>query len=137
MKLPIIIICVLWVAALRAAPEEKKQGPAFPSATISIEGSQAEKSLSQVIDIRPATILPGFVGELGVTNVEGSTTLSIDGKSVGEMSWRYIARTEFGDVYIVICTTPEGKKDATALLFDGKTGASAHCGTWHVSIQNK
>jgi len=128
---------MLCIAVLSAAPKEKQQGPAFPGAVISIEGPDGKKSTSQVVDTKHDDILPGFVGTLEVTGVERSTAISIDGKSLGEMSWRYIARTEFGDVYLVICSTPEGKKVATSLLFDGKAEVSSRCGEWRVSIQNK
>jgi hypothetical protein len=137
MKTPAPIMCLLLATTLFAAPEDKREVPAFPSAVISIEGPRGHRSFRRADETIRSAFPLGSVKQMEVTGLEGSEDLSVDDKSAGSISWRHIARTEFGDMYLVFHASPDGKKEAASLLFDGQSEVSWRCGDWRISISKE
>ena len=53
------------------------------------------------------------------------------------MSWRHVARTEFGDVYLVSLTWPNGEREAATLLYEGHAEVSWRRGDWKIAVMPK
>ena len=135
MKSIVAAVFLLCAGVIYGVSPEKMEGLAFPNAVITIDGPQGHTSSHRVGEI-PRDIQAAFIGKPELSHPELTETLSIGETNAGTISWRHVARTEFGDLYLIFRTLPGGKKDATSLLFDGTTAATWRSGDWRVTIRN-
>lgn len=130
MKITLLFLSLLCVAIFAAPANEAETILACPRAVIIIHGPTGLRARARVSENSGRlTGLPNapvtYQSALGRSDTD---------RDYGSVSWRHVVRTEFGDIYLVVFTSPSGKKEAVSLVFDGGHDVSCKRGDWSLSI---